>query len=243
MASNSLGVALAVFVSGCTSAPTQLVVLVDSDYAVPDELATVHALVSAPDGEVVSEHTFTLSGSATPGASRFTLPLSFGMVPVDDDASRRVDCVVEGMDPAGRVLVARRALTGFIEEQTLLLPMYLLRSCASVVCPQGQTCTERGCVPAAIDPPDLPRVTPGDELDASLRPTDAGPLDGSPADAAVWVDRCVMALSGQPDADASCPSICAAAGQTWNAMWTCRAQNVREAGCTPGSQCVCGCVD
>src|SRR5262249_8599358 len=107
-----------------------------------------------------------------------TLPLSFGVVPPGGDASRKVDVLIEGKDPAGNVIVTRHAVTGFIDGKTLLLDMYLAAQCASGGgCSGAETCTEKGCASATIDPGSLPVVTPGAELqvDAGVPPI---PADG-----------------------------------------------------------------
>ena len=45
---------VALMMVGCSSAPTQLLVFVDSDYVVPDELTEIHALVRSDDGSIAA---------------------------------------------------------------------------------------------------------------------------------------------------------------------------------------------
>ena len=169
---------------GCDSPATQLVVLVDTDFEVNESMAVVRATVFDPEGAPVSSHEFSLADDAEsdPGPARVGVPFSFAVVPVGDDASRRVTVVVEGLGGTGAVLVRRTAVTGFVEEQTLALPMFLARSCrldGGLMCPEGQTCTEAGCRDQEISPEELRVVVPGGELE------DAGTFDaGDGADAA-----------------------------------------------------------
>ena len=150
---------------GCEAAATQLIVLVDTDFSVPGEMARIGTTVRNAAGAEVTAQSFALAGrDVEPGPAQFVIPISFGIVPVGGDARRLVTVDVQGIDGADVPLVSRRAITGFIEGQTLLLPMYLTRACVAVVCPAGQTCTERGCVNEIIPPSELPRIRPGDEI-------------------------------------------------------------------------------
>lgn len=193
---------IAALLASCSKPATQLVVVVDTDYAVPEELAEIRARIEAPDGTEVSAASFALTGADQPQPTRFVVPLSFGVVPVDGDASRRLEVIVSGMDPEGRRLVVRSARTGFIEGRTLRLPMFLLRSCESVECGEGQTCDEGVCVPNEIDPMDLDPVDPGDELDGSIGAVDASDRMDAGADGGSGLDAGADAGPGGSDAGA-----------------------------------------
>lgn len=172
-----------VLFAACDAPATQLVVLVDTDFEVNEELASVSVVVLDGAGQEVSSQDFALvDDGAMPGPASFSIPLSFAVVPVGDDASRRVTVQAQGLAPDGSTIVSRRAVTGFIEEEQLLLPMFLSRACRDVTCPAGQTCTERGCADDDVPPESLPAVRPGDEikLDSGVvAPGDAGPDGGS----------------------------------------------------------------
>lgn len=80
------------------------------------------------------------------------LPLSFGVSPIDGDASRLVWVRVRGCQNAECApahVVERRALTGFVEGQTLRLDMFLAAECVNVTCmnPLLSCRPNRGCVP------------------------------------------------------------------------------------------------
>lgn len=180
--------------AGCSTPSTQLVVVVDTDYAVPTGLASISSQVLDAAGAAVSTHDFTLTDVASPAdPTRFALPLSFGVVPLDGDVSRRLTAVVQGRSAAGVVLVERRAVTGFVTGQRLRLPMFLAQACAGVACPADQTCTELGCQSETIAPDTLISVLPGEELGR----------DASVADAGAPTDGCV-ALTCLPDAGCDC---------------------------------------
>ena len=104
---------LFVLTCACSTPPTQLVVVVDSDFAVPEELTTVEVEVFDAAGETVSGTSFALARRGEGQPARFPLPLSFGVVPQGGDASRRVRVVVRGKTAADRLMVQRAATTGF----------------------------------------------------------------------------------------------------------------------------------
>lgn len=218
---------------GCDSPPTQLVVVVDTDFEVNEELASVAAAVLDAEGQQVSAQELALANDdEAPSATRFAVPLSFGVVPVGGDASRRVTVQIDGRAPDGTLLVQRAAITGFVEGQQLLLPMFLARSCRDVFCEPGQTCQAGACVSAAMPPATLRVIRPGEELsfDASIEPpVDAG-SDGSippDADAGLVCDEVVMCDGTCSACTTSCCTLecttspCSAACAT---MRTCRVE-------------------
>ena len=167
---------------GCASAPTQLIVRVDSDLVVPTELASVR-VTTMFEGAVVRQLELPVSREAS--GTAHTLPFSFGVVPRGGDTSRDVRLVVEALDSLGVPLVERTAVVGFLPGRTLLLPVFLARSCIAVRCANGFTCTRDGCVAEAVDVTLLLPVPPGGELtvdagEPALR--DGGPTDAEPPD-------------------------------------------------------------
>jgi len=191
--------ALLALAAGCESPATQLVVLVDTDFAVPDEVAGLQVTVQDAEGSEVSSAELAISDALSDSEAVFSLPLSFAVVPVDDDASRRVRVQVDGLDRDGAWVASRSVRTGFIEDETLLLPIFLLRSCESVMCPEGTTCGADGCESEEVDPEDLEDVRPGEELEVDSGLVDAGPEDAGEADSG-------PEDAGGPDAgDASTP--------------------------------------
>lgn len=170
----SASLVLAGFALSCRQPATQLVVLVDTDYEVPAQLSDLRVRIEDPDGVEIGLSDLSLNGRGESQPPRFGVPLSFGIVPVGGDATRRVRITVTGLAPGGLELVSRRARTGFLANRSLLLPMFLLRSCEGVVCGPEMTCERGGCVPDEVDPLVLRPIDPGGERDAGLR-LDAGP--------------------------------------------------------------------
>ncbi len=145
-------VALSVACSG----PTEVVLVVDSNLAVPAELDAVEVLVRGPDGI----ETRTRQPLGQPGAPGF--PLTLGVRP-DADSIGPVDVAAIGLRE-GRPVVRQDARLSLTRGASKALHLYLLRSCVGRECP-GETCAERGCQPIlrdALEPWDAPRPVPDD---------------------------------------------------------------------------------
>jgi hypothetical protein len=177
----------ALSVTSCVAPRTQIVVVVDTDYAIPAEAGSLRITVDDPGGGEHTVRAITLAGSSrggctdAPNGARFCIPLSFLMVPMQPrDATKPVQVTVEAVVGAdgmsGRALVSRTARMPFAYGQTLRLPMFLARACESVQCGAGLTCSEGGqCIP--IDqPPGLSLIDPttGLRLDAGVVDAQSG---------------------------------------------------------------------
>ncbi len=148
---------------------TQLVVVVDTDLAIPDQLDEI---VISAEGPGSSSH----EASAALGEDEPRLPryLSFDhqkgpLGPIAVTVSGKRD---------GETVLTREADVSFVAGRTLVLPLHLARRCVDVSCERGETCTENGCAPSAIDESSLeewsgdkPVLTSEPELDAG---SDAG---------------------------------------------------------------------
>jgi Tol biopolymer transport system component len=152
-------VLLAALLGACTEDATQLVVRVDSDI---EELATVRAVVLDDQGAIASEHTFQIPAEVQ-------IPFSFGVAPSEGPPDQMVVIELESV-------VNRRAVTRFVPNKTMLLPMYLAKSCIGITCEAGQTCTELGCQSENVPVDDLIEIEPGDETryDGGVVAPDAG---------------------------------------------------------------------
>ena len=151
--------------------PTQIVVLVDTDLAVPGELDRFRLQVEFR-GQAHADHTYPL----TPGsAGAASLPGTFTVVAGEDLASL-VTVEVTGQK-GSNVVVRRTARTRFSEGEALLLRLTLQRACVSKSCPKGQTCKAGLCASDEVDPATLPRYSPDKVL-----------LDGGPRDAGAGPD-------------------------------------------------------
>ncbi|UJR86838.1 hypothetical protein [Sandaracinus amylolyticus] len=153
---------------GCdTGDPTQLLVVVETDFAVPGELASVHAQVG-PDPECDGcSADFLLTGE-----SPLAMPLSFAIAPRDGGGA--IALRVEGRDGSGETLVVRTVQTRFEPGKVARVVVRLERACQARTCEiDGETCIAGDCAPDEIAPEILEGFDPGEEL------PDAGASDGS----------------------------------------------------------------
>lgn len=165
--------AAALLLAGCTQL-TEVVVVVDSDLAVPEELDGVRIDVTSPGGE------FRRATAALAGERALPLPRTLGIVHRGGPLEPLV--VVATGTLGGRDVVQRRARLAFAPGRTVELRLDLLRSCVGVACPVDQTCAENGCAPSDVDVA-LLRDWRGsaERLDATAPLPDAG--DGGAGDA------------------------------------------------------------
>ncbi|MDQ3037751.1 MAG: hypothetical protein M3Y87_35485, partial [Myxococcota bacterium] len=174
-------IAMIAVAAGCGSDErTQLVVVVETDMAVPAQLASVRAEIT---GCADCAHEFALDG-----AGAVSMPFSFGVAPQDGDASRTIELVVEGRGPAGAALVRRVVRTGFVAGRTVLLRVRLEADCIGMLaCAAETTCIAGACRDDFVDPGTLPEIAPGAELvdagptpivDGGIDAGEAGPRDG-----------------------------------------------------------------
>ena len=144
--SSTLLVALLVgSLAGCAPAPTQLVVVVDTDIPIPGQLDEVIVQGTGPSGVMERE-------SATLG-DRTALPLTVGVSP-SGDALGPIEVVALGR-LGGALVVTRTHRVELVRGETRMLAMHLSRACVETSCPAERTCSEQGCVPVAVGPDDL----------------------------------------------------------------------------------------
>jgi len=161
--------ALPLLCGGCTGDLTQVMVVVDSDLDVPDEVDAVRIDITSPTGE------FRRANAQLTGPRSMPLPRSLGIVHRGGPLEPLVVTVTGSV--GGTDVIQRRARTGFVESETVVLRMDLLRSCLEVPCPVDQTCTANGCQGIDVDPTTLPPWT------GTAGRLDASGMDGGPEDA------------------------------------------------------------
>ena len=253
-------------VSCSEDSSTQIVVLMDTDYAVPAEVdrlrARVFKMAEAAQGDAEVEtwaHIFPLSDGESPVATANGLPATFSVLPDGIDLEREVVIELEALAAGtGEVLISRRLRTKFIAGQARLVRMLLFRACADQTCAAGQSCgcadaaacTAPGCFDESVDPYDLEiigntAVLPGD---AGI-PDDAGTISCE-APLLLCGSECVNADSDPRycgDCDTSCPTgfVCES-GQCAN-PGDCRNNTTACSGFTycdqETGQCLPGCAD
>ena len=170
--------------AGCSDDPTQLLVVVDSDMQVPKPLSIVSAEIRDEAGAVIGTHEFLLTGSMPT-----KLPFSFGVLAPAEDLEALVTVEVSAVESATatRPLFTRVAVTRFLENKSLILPMFLASNCQSLMCGEEQTCTENGCVSTFVEPTRLKerRGTPSDLI---IRVNQSTPDAGQVMDASEVAD-------------------------------------------------------
>lgn len=170
--------ALALALIACDDgASTELIVVVDTDLAIPGALDRVDIRVMSPGGRSVS------ASASFVGAEAVTLPVSLGVTPSGDGDTGAVRIEVTGLS-ADTVVVTGRVTTSFVEGERRLVPIFLEAACATVDCSSDEdTCRLGTCVSAAVAPETLPLFDgPPGRLDGGA-PRDATPPDAMPADA------------------------------------------------------------
>ena len=180
-------------VSACPSEhPTQIVLAVGSDLAIPQQIDSLR--IVADNAAQSFERRYSLDPRAV-AAVRLPASLAFSPGKAEDAV---LMLRVEGLLGEATAVV-RRASVGWLEGRQLLLRIDLLRECAfdGDSCSDEQTCSAAGCVAVDIDPRTLPSYTE----EVALRPLPDGgtPIDDSgPADAGMAEDS-----AGPPDAPTS----------------------------------------
>jgi len=165
----------------CQGSVTQVVVILQAD-------ETVAASAERLGVEVVSQNGDRTQRTVEIGATAdHEWPFRVPIVPIGDDASRRVLIVAEANDGDGESLGVQRAELSFVEGHTRYVVLRFTAACRRIPCQQGTTCMAGACVGACITPaesPDTPS-TPGpcvrEDVDGGV--ADAGPSDLGPTDA------------------------------------------------------------
>lgn len=124
-------------------ARTQILLVVDSDLSFPSELDEIEMEVEGP---------LARTQSAVARLAESPLPRSLGLVRSEGPLGPLSIRVIGRVD--GDSVVERRATLSFVEGRTLVLPMHLVRACIARSC-GTETCSERGCIDAAVDPQTL----------------------------------------------------------------------------------------
>ncbi|MCZ7681726.1 MAG: hypothetical protein M5U28_24205 [Sandaracinaceae bacterium] len=133
--------AMAALLGSCGGELTEILVVVDSDLAVPSALDGLRVEVSGAEA-------MTAEGSLRAGASG--LPRTVGVVHRGGSLG---PLTIRAVGSLGGVdVVSARAVTSFLRGRTLVLPLFLSRACASVSCGNDETCSGSACVSAAVDP-------------------------------------------------------------------------------------------
>ena len=141
--------------AACAPDATQLVVVVDTNIAVPAQMSGVEVLVQGAEYSPPGKQSFQLTAADE-------LPFSFG-VAGGSDPSLPLTIDVSAINGA-IVMQTRRATVRLVEGKTVVLPMYLHSDCVADVgqmCELGQTCVEGACQPDTVDVGTLKTIESG----------------------------------------------------------------------------------
>lgn len=198
MTLRSLGVALVALlalasVPGCgeTLPPTQIMVTIDGEPGVRTRAREVRVRVfgaspefSGVPSELIAEYPFAVT-------SGMGWPRVVALAPQNRDPRRRfmIEAVALETSGAETGFATVRAISGYVEGQTLSLRLLLQDSCIGVECTSTDlSCRDGSCVRAEIDPRTLPPFASdagASDMDAALGDggtRDAGMIDGAARD-------------------------------------------------------------
>jgi len=119
---------------GCSASVTEVIVVSDTDLAVPGSIDHVRIAVTGPDA-LVQDAVADLGG----GAPR---PVTVGLV--SRSGGGALDIVVTG-ERNGVVVVARTGHAAFVTGRVVAVRMDLWSRCVGVTCSATQTCGDAGC--------------------------------------------------------------------------------------------------
>jgi len=152
----------------CQGSVTEVVVILEADETVAADAERLGVEVVSQNGDR-TQRTVEIGATAD-----HRWPFRVPIVPIGDDASRRVLIVAEANDGEGESLGVQRAEISFVEGQTRFVVLRFTAACRQTPCSQGTTCIDGSCADAC--------VTPGASADAPRAP---GPCVREPADGGV----------------------------------------------------------
>ncbi len=206
--------------ASCGGDLTEILVVVDSDLPVPGALDGLRVEVSGTEA-------MTAEGSLRANGS--DLPRTVGVVHRGGGLG---PITVRAIGTLGGVdVVSARAVTSFIQGRTVVLPLFLSRTCVGVTCAANETCSGGACESASVDPASLA------EWNGSVGRLDGGPTcepitercNGSDDDCDGRTDE-GFDLESDPLTCGSCFTVC----PTHNSTPSCVAGRCEIASCDTG---------
>lgn len=161
-------VALLTVVGGCKDPrpATQVMLEVRADEELHAAADNVVVVVYDQEGTKKLEREFNIGGDGV------DWPIRVALVPLNGDATRVFEATATAR--AGSMdLASARVISGYLEEQSLLLSLHIYNQCRGVPCEQDETCDALGlCTDAEVDPCDTERLEGGGQPSCGDR--DAG---------------------------------------------------------------------
>lgn len=223
-------VLFALGVVACSSAPTEVLVVVSSDLAVPAELDEVVVTVTHPDGVQTRQATATL------GAGQLPLPRSLGLVH-EGGPLGLYRVLVEGRR-AGAAVIAREGTLEFVPNEIRVWRVALDRACLGVACPSA-TCAGGACRDVRVGEGELEPYAPDAPGDAGVTDAGGGPPDAGTDAGSACAPDCA---AGACVCEGGCT--CAMGCPALDCDATCRgAGTVCTVAASPGSDAALRCVE
>lgn len=258
-----LALALSAALCACEAAQaTGVLVIVDSDIAVPSALRSIRIRLfdrsgnPLGDGHQPYERYVDVAREST---AQHRFPLSFGVAPEHGDDLQDFRVVVTGLRGADVEVVEQQAIVSFRRGVTLRLEMFLASTCLDTLCREqdNMTCDPRSAecedVPVLKD---LPRAQSDDDLggyaprpaparsDAGAGAMDAAAeaeADALEADADALVADAALEVDAPPGCDESGAACACRAGEVRNARGECEPRDdCLQHACLNGARCVDG---
>lgn len=170
-------VAIGMATPACDDPRTQLVVVVGTDFSLPDEANELEIAIASPAAPMEPPASVVFGVvdspdelSETPdGSALVTMPLSFGVTPSNERDETVVVTARLRRSGTAEALVEQTFRTSFLPGQRTVLRMFMWRSCIPIDCAEGMTCRDGACVPVDVPPDPLTCEGAGCEItDASL---------------------------------------------------------------------------
>lgn len=160
--------------TGCqkTESATEIILEIATNISVPTEMDTLSLKIGPQANPQAFAQSYPL------GAGKVMLPRRMTLVP--SSTGTILSVLVEGLLNT-QTVVSRSVITKFVQGESRLLRIDLLRECVGRGCPNNQTCTPGGaCADPNIDPVNLPVFDPKGPYAPGLNPDASVSMDASP---------------------------------------------------------------
>jgi hypothetical protein len=195
-------VALVFFVSsGCVVEPrTEIMVRIEGDEIIRDvtRIVEIEVYGGTRSDDIPSQHVIQIPFSIEAG---LTWPITHGVIPRDNDHTRRFRIEATARNEAGEFVAHTRAISVFVRQQTRTLTLRFFAACIyndSCVASLAEYCDENGACRTAEREPDPVDAGVIGELDAAGMDAAGRDAAGPPGDAGPGRDADVPSDAGPP---------------------------------------------
>ncbi len=140
----------ALFVTGCGSKATAVVVTITAEHGVLADSARVHLVVLGGAGRVTAPTASRFDRLLTPGDADPPYPFTLTLSPLDGDIGRSYNVTATAESATGTFVGQVRAIGGYVEGETQTIRLTLEDRCRAIVCSAEQTCEAGVCADARV---------------------------------------------------------------------------------------------